>query len=602
MKDKLLQWLHRSATHGKLRTKLLVIYFLLIVIPLGLFSLYTHLRVRSVIRQQTLSAAQTAFEDTRLSIQRILDQLDGVVDILSVDPLLYTMASNDSQDFTYIRRLEDSNQIGSTFENLRVLSGVDRIRLYVSNDYSYASTRNNIVKIHQVEDTAWYRSVTQSSDRLWCAPADYSDLPASEQKWFSSLQLVFDPDDVWQPLAVIRVDINADRIERLVSASSITENGLMLILRGDEILFSSSAETADASQQALAGQLSALPFGSWQSIRVDGRDYYVQCESLGPSSWRIASVLPYDDAYRLSRELSAEMLGIVILVAVTAYLLACWLTRSTLQRVTNLMQTMHTVESGNVAARLQPEGDDEIAQLMTTFNRMMDRIDTLMEEKVEYGQQIKNLELKALQAQINPHFLYNSLDLINCTAIDRNVPEISQMVNALSRFYRLSLSKGREVIPLSDEIKHAQLYVQIQNLRFENRVHDVWQIEPDVLAYPIIKIVLQPIIENAIIHGIFEKPSKSGTLTVTARRADGGIQITVADDGVGMDDATRAANFAPADPDQIAPTTGGYGVRNIQDRLRIAYGAPYGLTCESVPGQGTTVTIFIPATGPIEEE
>lgn len=120
------------------------------------------------------------------------------------------------------------------------------------------------------------------------------------------------------------------------------------------------------------------------------------------------------------------------------------------------------------------------------------------------------------------------------------------MVNALGRFYRLSLSKGREVIPLSDELKHAQLYVEIQNLRFENRVSVRWALDPAAAQCRIIKIVLQPLIENAIIHGIFEKPSKCGRLAVAVRREPDGIRITIEDDGVGMDEATLLSNFSPA--------------------------------------------------------
>ena len=191
--------------------------------------------------------------------------------------------------------------------------------------------------------------------------------------------------------------------------------------------------------------------------------------------------------------------------------------------------------------------------------------------------------------------------MINCTAISRNVPEISRMVNALGRFYRLSLSKGREVIPLSDELKHAQLYVEIQNLRFENRVSVRWALDPAAAQCRIIKIVLQPLIENAIIHGIFEKPSKCGRLAVAVRREPDGIRITIEDDGVGMDDATLLSNFSPAAPGQITATPGGYGVRNIQDRLRLAYGEPFGLSCVSRPGKGTTVTVYIPAIEPEEQ-
>ncbi len=215
-----------------------------------------------------------------------------------------------------------------------------------------------------------------------------------------------------------------------------------------------------------------------------------------------------------------------------------------------------------------------------------------------YGQQIKNLELKALQAQINPHFLYNSLDLINCTAISHSVPQISRMVKALGQFYRLSLSGGNEQILLAGEMKHARLYVDIQNMRFEDSIQAHWSLDEDAGRCLIIKIILQPLIENAILHGIFEKDSKRGNLWVSARRNADVITITIEDDGVGMNEEELYAAFFSAERKSLSETSGGYGVRNICDRLLIAYGEPYGLSCESTPGRGTTVTISIPAIEP----
>lgn len=174
------------------------------------------------------------------------------------------------------------------------------------------------------------------------------------------------------------------------------------------------------------------------------------------------------------------------------------------------------------------------------------------------------------------------------------------MVRSLGQFYRASLSRGREVIPLAEEIRHAQLYVDIQNMRFDDRVRVEWQLDEDAGRCQVIKIILQPLIENAMIHGIFEKPSKTGTILVRTRREGDRIRITIEDDGVGMDEAARLANFSPAPPGGW-DTEGGYGVRNICDRLRIVYGEPYGLFCESVLGEGTKVTVLLPAIGPEEE-
>lgn len=599
MKHRFSQWLRRSFASGRLRSKLLCIYFLLIVIPLGLFSLYSFFRVQDVIRDQTLSAAQNAFDDTHLSMERVFKQLDDVVEILSADPLVYTMASNDPADFSYIRRFEDSSQLSNTFQQLRTLSGVNRIHLFVNNDYLYSNSQGSIVQMNEVEDSIWYRLAWESSGKLWCAPFDYRDRPSEEQQWFSSVRTLYNPRNVKEPLAILSADLDAEQIYKLMNSTSITENGLLLLLRGNDVLHASGTEDSLSRLEALIAKLPDANGEGWEEVEVGATGYYAQCRSLGDSHWRLASILPHADIFRPSRELSIEMLKIVVIVAAVAYLLAYLISQSTLKRLSQLTNTMKAVETGDVAVRLDPVGDDEIAQLMGSFNQMMDRVDALMEKKVEYGRQIKNLELKALQAQINPHFLYNSLDLINCTAINRNVPEISRMVNALGRFYRLSLSKGREIISLSDELKHAKLYVDIQNMRFENSISVTWDLDPACNDCRIIKIILQPLIENAMIHGIFEKPAKTGRLSITTRRSDDGIRITIEDDGIGMDEATRLANFSVSSPGEIAATAGGYGVRNIQDRLRLAYGEPYGLFCESTPGQGSVVTVYIPA---IEQE
>ncbi len=579
-----------------LKTKLLCTYFLLVVIPLGVFTLYAYLRVRSVVQKQTFIAAQNAFEDTVVSLQQSLGKLDEVLDILVMDPLVYQMASNDPDDYTYIRRLEDSDKLALTFDHLCILSGIERIRLYADNGYLYRE--GNIIQLRDASSHGWYKALAGQDERMWFAPVDFQDQPSGETDWFSSMQVIYNPRNVTEPLAVLRADVDAARIIQLAESTSITENGILLLLKEKEIIYHSADNTPSDTLYSIVEELPAADIGTWESIEADGRHYYAQRSALSGSGWYMASVLPFDDVFRLSHELRFEMLAAVVLVSIIAYLLAVAISRSTLNRISLLAQTMQAVQEGNVTVRPQLRGNDEIAQLMESFNKMMDHIDQLMKEQVIYGQQIKSLELKALQAQINPHFLYNTLDLINCTAISHSVPQISRMVRSLGRFYRLSLSGGNERIPLSSEIRHAQLYVDIQNMRFEDRIQATWQMDESAAQCLIIKIILQPLIENAILHGILEKPSKCGRLCVCVRRSCDIITITVEDDGVGMDEAVRQANFSSASGETISESSGGYGVHNIRDRLLIAYGKPYGLSCESTPGKGTRVTITIPAIEP----
>ena len=287
------------------------------------------------------------------------------------------------------------------------------------------------------------------------------------------------------------------------------------------------------------------------------------------------------------------MLVIVIAVALAAYLLAYLISQSTLKRISQLTGMMQAVEKGNVTVRLEPSGNDEIAQMMDGFNQMMDRVDTLMEERVEYGRQIKNLELKALQAQINPHFL---LQFSGFDQLHRHQPQRARNQPYGERaepFFASSLSARARSDPLSMSSSTRSFMWKSRICGSKPRLCR-WALDPAAAQCRIIKIVLQPLIENAIIHGIFEKPSKCGRLAVAVRREPDGIRITIEDDGVGMDEATLLSNFSPAAPGQITATPGGYGVRNIQDRLRLAYGEPFGLSCVSRPGKGTTVWLYRP--------
>jgi two-component system sensor histidine kinase YesM len=222
---------------------------------------------------------------------------------------------------------------------------------------------------------------------------------------------------------------------------------------------------------------------------------------------------------------------------------------------------------------------------------MMAEIGQLVDEKYRLGQEVKNLELKALQAQINPHFLYNTLDLINWMSMRHGAAEIGTLVAALSRFYKLSLGKGDGTADLREELEHARTYVQIQNMRFENAI--VLQVEvPDaLLACRAPKLIIQPLVENAIFHGIMMKPEERGTVRIQGGESGGTLWLTVDDDGVGMsEERGRAVLLGSAGSSEYH----GYGVRNIHERLQLAGGGDSGLSFARSPGGGTRVTIRLP--------
>ena len=222
---------------------------------------------------------------------------------------------------------------------------------------------------------------------------------------------------------------------------------------------------------------------------------------------------------------------------------------------------------------------------------MLGEIDVLMKQQYKNGIAIKDAELRALQAQINPHFLYNTLDLINWEAREKDAPEIGELVQMMARYYRAVLSKGKEEVSLKHELDHIGTYTGIQNIRFGDRIHLETDVPEELLSWKLPKMTLQPLVENSILHGIPpEDDSFELTILVTARRDGRYMDICVSDNGKGMDEETKEKLLRKNEADSSSH----YAVFNVHERLQIRYGRDSGLHYESEEGKGTRVKIRIP--------
>lgn len=579
---------------ANLRTKMVMFFFLILILPFCFFTFYAARRISFVVQEQTFTAAGKTFEEAYSSVQSHIEKAVSITELLTYDDLIYKMASTDPQDYSVIHQLEDTRALTTSFSYLQQLSDVDDIRLYVKNDYLYTHENTCVFPMELASGSDWYKILSEMPSNQWFTPPNFTDQPLKEQNFFSCMRMIYDPVALTTPLAVLRVDLSGDIMEQAVNRTAITQNGFMLLLSGNHTVLASENASAANLPDDVAASIIQAGQNTWNTVEIEGMPCYSYSAVLDPTGWRLVSIIPYEDIYSVGRGLRNEMIMIMAAVAGVSYAFALCLSNHMLRRIWQLSETMQKVEAGDVDVSFHNAGKDEIGQLIVHFDHMMRRIRQLMEEKVQYGFAIKNLELKALQAQINPHFLYNTLDTINCMAIQKDMPEIAGVATSLATFYKISLSRGQDRIPIRDEILHAKMYLQVQNARFENRIHTIWDISPEIENLYIIKIVLQPIIENAAIHGIYEKEDETGTITVRGFRKGEDLYIEVADDGVGMtQEAVEAVFCSP--PEEIAQAPGGYGVKNIIDRLRIAYGYEYGLSCTSVPGEGTVVAIHIPA-------
>ena len=322
-------------------------------------------------------------------------------------------------------------------------------------------------------------------------------------------------------------------------------------------------------------------------LNYRGEKYLVTRTDMKTTGWTLVSMVPYKSVMAIS---GVMILAVAITLIVTLLLLNRILT-GVVKPLKKLEKYMVQVNPDNMDQRMEILTDDEIGHLSMKFNQMMDRIRNLKEQVIEEQEDKRKYELQALQAQINPHFLYNTLDSIIWMA-ETNDSNIVAMTEALAKLFRISLNKGNEEISLERELEHVKNYLIIQSMRYADKFTYEISAEPGVERCRTIKLILQPIVENCIYHGI-KKKRGTGKITIRAYRREQNLIIEVSDDGCGMpEEICRKILSDEIESEDISGS--GIGVKNVNERIQLRFGKKYGLSYSSEEGVGTTVTYVLP--------
>lgn len=325
---------------------------------------------------------------------------------------------------------------------------------------------------------------------------------------------------------------------------------------------------------------------------VLGEKVYVSFNAIEKAEWFLVTVTPNTPLVNHTAMVLLQFVLICLLCITGVYCIAMWQARSISTRISQLVQQMAEGRKGTPVSMPAPTVHDEVGELIETYNYMTGRINELLEKQKETAEELRIAEFNSLQAQINPHFLYNTMDMIHWMARKGETAAISNAVQRLAKFYKLTLSHKSNFMSICEELEHVSTYVDLQNMRFKNAIDFVVDVPDELLHYNIPKLTFQPIVENAIIHGILEKEKKEGTIVITGWREGEDIILLVSDDGVGIS-REKLAGILTGQRDCSAGGTN-IAVYNIHKRLKLLYGENYGLCYSSVPGQGTEVRIKLP--------
>jgi len=318
------------------------------------------------------------------------------------------------------------------------------------------------------------------------------------------------------------------------------------------------------------------------------------------SDYVLYEVQSMDGQYQLMRAgfVRWQIFSIILIFSAVSFsVIAAWsLSRSIYTPIKKLHDVTTTITKNDLQALMTSDNVDEITELGMSFNIMIGKIKELLDSKIKEQENLKKAELRALQAQINPHFLYNTLDTIIWMAESKKTDQIIEIVSALSNFFRISLSKGMDWITIGEEVERIRSYLTIQKMRYQDILDFKIEVDQDVAENTILKLVLQPLVENALYHGIKNK-RQGGTISVRARRkGEDEILLEVEDDGIGFtpEKLTQVRSELEDDSGDFKLESG-FGIGNVNKRIRLYYGKPYGLTIQSEYTTGTCVTLVIPA-------
>ena len=439
---------------------------------------------------------------------------------------------------------------------------------------------------------SWFSAVAPGSRLFILSNPHIQHLYPGEYRWVVSMSSGLAWNSGGQPRrGVMLVDINLDFIREICS-SMMSESAYLYVVSEDgQIVY-------HPDQQGIYSgvvQEDTLPVGlsEGSTIHGHGKDRaLINAENLNYARWRVVGVSSLKGVLSFDEDMPAFIITIVATILLFVAILAFWVSFSITRPLRRLMALMERVESGEFELYDETRGIYEVTALSDSFNQMVTRVKLLMERVLTEQQALRKSEVRALHAQINPHFLYNTLDSVVWLAERGDRDNAVKMIEALSGFFRLTLHGGKDIIPARDELKCVESYLTIQKMRFGDKFDFEISADPSVDGLLSMKMLLQPLVENAVVHGLGSE-KEGGVISVRAYAEEDCLVYEVRDNGFGMEPETLDRLRWEGSPDSPPPDSG-IGIQNIRQRIRLFYGGSYGLTFESEPDEGTLVTVRIP--------
>ncbi len=578
----------------QIKTKMIATFSLIIIICLMLSFFTAYYITARVAKESNSRYATQIISQINTNLDYYLEYMENVSNLATINTDVRSFMQDElSQD-------ELSQVKQRIFDYFSVIlksrKDIRNIVIFNANGEVLLNQEGKTLNPHSdYQNSDWYQDAVSAKGGTVFTTSHVQNIIYDQYPWVVSLSRAIYDYKEDKLLGVVLIDLNYDVITDLCQSVDMGRRGYLYILdREANMVYHPALQLiysglrTELKDEILQSEQHTIGSGKGSDKKI-----YTIFE-MPTTRWKIVAV-SYENEILKDKDLISAMFIIMgILFTVIATSISIFFSLKLTRPLQRLEKNMKKVKEGNFDIHIPIESTDETGRLSETFNSMVDKIKQLMQDSINDQKQKRRLELKALQSQINPHFLYNTLDSIIWMAESGEVDDVVEMTSALSKLFRTSISKGDEIITFREELENISSYLTIQQIRYKDKLNYSIEVSDDLMQYKVLKLILQPLVENAIYHGI-KQTQEPGKITVKAFESGGNLIVEISDNGAGMEPEILERILTDNPIKSEGPRkSSGIGTSNVNQRIKLSFGEQYGLLYESTLGEGTTVVVTLP--------
>lgn len=576
MRQKLAKMVRSVSLKNKIRLFIMSLIIVIFILFLGVISyIYTDIFEKNIKQNM-----KNDFSQMYYMLESVLQNATKVSETIENNERIREFIANetdfvDADNETVFEYYAEYFYTKHEIDRLSDIYDLSEINLYTNSGHLYTSEQRQSFDKAEMLETKWYNClITEKELSMFCGLEYFTEVEITSANELQYIKLVKSSRNYTENIGAIRVQIDQSRLRDIMS-KTVTMTGTSTMIQNEkgEVITLFGEKRNDIS----------VPGTKEQTIERQGDNFVIR-QGIEDTNLYLVNVISYAATRGEFNQLKV-MLGVsAIILLLTTFILVRTFTDNITRRLNELMNSMQLVKTSVFKPVLTDKNMDDVGLCILDYNAMLADFQNLLDREKEHEKHKRELQLQVLQEQINPHFLYNTLEMINNVAIINDFPEISDIIIDLSSYYRIALSSGKETHSIRDELEHIRLYSLLQNRRFQKNIILNTFVDEDCKDMHILKLILQPIIENSYCHG-FAIPlqNREYEIQVHVRREADYIIIVVTDNGIGMPDYVQDSI--------LTDTNKSFGVRSTNERIQLFYGADSGMMISSMPGKGTEVTV-----------